>query len=212
MRPLKSCLILALAAITISAFAQTTQQLSVHSLTAGKYTPLSLSYNGRTINTYAGPQLISLDGGARFDAYCVDLDHWNTLPSVFPVNVLSTDLLTNGQRIAYMYNTYSGSVTNATQGAALQLAIWDVLTDQGDGLSAGNFRSSVSSTVLAQANVYLSGSVGMTGQASWLKATHHGNGSQYQNLVGPAVPGPAAALPFAAWAVAMRRRRQKKSA
>ena len=210
MRPIKIGTLFALAATSLSAFAQDTQSLTVHSLTAGKYAAVDVNYFGSNHLLYAGPQSASLDGGERFDAYCVDLTHWNSLPTVYPVNVLSTDLLTNGQRIAYLYETYAGTVTNATQGAALQLAIWDVLTDDGDGFTAGNFKSSTGGAILTQANTYLLDSVYMTGEVSWLKAATHGNGGQYQDLVGPAVPGPAAALPFAAWAIALRKRRNRQ--
>lgn len=199
----------ALATVSVSA----SETLTVHSLTAGKFAAVNLNYNGNTLNVYAGPQSVSLNGGSLFDAYCVDLDHWNSLPSSYPVNVLSTDLLTNGQRIAYLYNTYAPTVTNSTMGAALQLAIWDVLVDGGNGFSAGNLKSSVSGNTLTQANAFLAASAGQSSEASWLKATHHGaSGNKYQNLVGPAVPGPAAALPFLTSLAVLRRRRQKAQA
>lgn len=199
----------ALAAGSVTA----SETLTVQSLTAGKFSTVNLNYNGNSLNVYAGPQLVKLGSGPLFDAYCVDLDHWNTLPSSYPVDVLSTNLLTNGQRIAYLYNTYAQSVTNATMGAALQLAIWDVLVDGGNGLGAGNLKSNVSGGILSQANWYLASSAGQSSEASWLKATHHGaGGNQYQNLVGPAVPGPAAALPFLTSLVALRRRRRKATA
>lgn len=208
MRQIKFIALMAAALATGSAFAQET--LNVHSLTAGKYAAVNLDYFGKALYVYAGPQLADLNSGALFDAYCVDLDHWNSLPSSYPVDVLSTNLLGNGQRIGYLYNTYANSVTNSTTGAALQLAIWDVLVDNGDGFGTGNLKSSVSGAILAQANTYLASSAGQVGEASWLKSTGHGTGgTRYQDLVGPSVPGPAAALPFLTSIAALRRRRSK---
>lgn len=213
MRTLKSFAVLA--GIVAAAMAPATELLTVHSLTAGKFANVSINYFGSSLSVASGPQLASLGTGANFDAYCVDLGHWNTLPSSYPVDVLSTNLLANGQRIAYLYNTYAATVATSTQGAALQLAIWDVLVDNGDGLSAGNLKSSVSGGILTQANAYLAASVGQTGQAAYLRATGHGsNGTKYQNLIGPCgpgptVPGPAAALPFLTSAFALRRRTKR---
>ncbi|MCO5296296.1 MAG: hypothetical protein M9921_05500 [Fimbriimonadaceae bacterium] len=204
-----------LAGVVAASVAPASELLTVHSLTAGKNANVSLNYFGSTLNVVSGPQLASLDGGAMFDAYCVDLTHWNTIPSSYPVNSLSTDLLSNGQRIAYLYNTYAATVASSTQGAALQLAIWDVLVDNGDGLSSGNLKSSVGGGILTQANAYLAASVGQSAQANYLKATGHGTGGNYyQDLVGPCgpgptVPGPAAALPFLTSAFAMRRRAKR---
>ena len=203
---LTKCLPLIVAALAAGS-ASASETLTVQSLTAGKYSIINLSYYGNSFNVYSGPQLVQLDSGPLFDAYCVDLDHWNALPSSYPVDVLSTDLLTNGQRIAYLYNTYAATVTNSTMGAALQLAIWDVLIDNGDGLGSGNLKSTISGGILSQANSYIATSAGQVGYASWLKATGHGtHGDRYQDLVGPAVPGPAAALPFLTSLAAIRRR------
>lgn len=210
MRNLKAIAILA--GVVAASAASASDSLTVHSLTSGKYASVAINYFGNALNVYSGPQLASLNGGSTFDAYCVDLDHWNTLPSTYPVDVLSTNLLTNGQRIAYLYNTYATAVATSTQGAALQLAIWDVLVDNGDGLSVGNLKSSVGGGILSQANTYLASSVGQTGEASYLRATGHGsNCDRYQDLVGPAtpVPGPAAALPFLTSVLAVRRRAKR---
>lgn len=124
-------------------------------------TPLYLQFNGEaavdvvtlnynlpghpTLNGefYAGQysatlsQNPDLSNGTTFNTFCVDLDHDVNNGQLYPVNVLSTsDGLVNGPAIAYLYNTYGvATLTNTDYAAALQLAIWDELANNGLGQS-----------------------------------------------------------------------------
>lgn len=91
------------------------------------------------------------------------------------VNLFGQNSINNGGRIDWMLrNTlpainaqFDASLTQK-QGAALQLAIWDVVHDGGDGFAAGRIRqsadalNSTDSIVLSLANSFLSASLGRT--------------------------------------------------
>ena len=70
----------------------------------------------------------------------------------------------NLKRVAWLLNNYYP--TNAVTGAGLQLAIWDIMSDNGDGFTSGLVRKSTSNgsptnaTVLADAIQYEALSVG----------------------------------------------------
>jgi hypothetical protein len=154
-------------------------------------------------NIFAGELNTALIGAlpvgmaASFAAYCVDLDH--TLQNSQTVELLSTNLLTRGKRIAWLYNQIGPTVelgaTEAVRkdrGAALQLAIWDVWADDGDGFTTGKFRTSASLSLRNLAQSYLNASLGMKDEATWLRNIAHPS-NRNQNLIGPAaVPEPGA--------------------
>lgn len=154
---------------------------------------------------WAGPFVAQLDGqGATFDAYCVDLYH--DLAPTQTVTLQSIADLTGGHGlgVGWLYDTFAPTVTTSAQGAGLQLAIWDVEYDGGDGFSTGLFRvgSGTSSQVLAAANADLAAwqsASSPTGDATWFVCTDHGSdGTLNQDLVGPnmirAVPEPASLI------------------
>lgn len=167
---------------------------------------LSIQYTGTNPfsgSVFAGQLNITLIGSlpvgmaASFAAYCVDLDH--RLQSSQTVELLSTNLLTRGKRIAWLYNQIGPSVdlgatvaVRKDRGAALQLAIWDVWADGGDGFTTGNFRTTASLSLRTLAQSYLDASLGMKDEATWLRNLSHPS-NRNQNLIGPAaVPEPGA--------------------
>jgi hypothetical protein len=74
----------------------------------------------------------------------------------------------NLKRVAWLVQNYAPSVTTQIQGAAFQLAIWDIVEDNGDGFASGNVAKSTDvnnptdPNVLAQAVLYENWSVGKT--------------------------------------------------
>lgn len=170
---------------------------------------------GRSYSVYAGPfEATRNNWTTSFDAYCVDLDHWDNMPASYLVTPLSTSLLTtgtggaaNGPGIAWLYNTYEGGIHDATHGAALQLAIWELLTDgeskTGVGFATGNFRYTPTdpahNPILLDAQGYLDGWYNhgspYTGSALWFKADHDPDNDGDddgvdQSLIGAAAPEP----------------------
>ncbi len=87
----------------------------------------------------AGPsplgQPISINfGGTMLVAYGVDVMR-PLVFGAFDARVENVNTIPNGQRAAWIYEHY-GSMPGA--GLAVQLALWDVVNEGGDGLSAGN--------------------------------------------------------------------------
>lgn len=155
----------------------------------------TISVNGNNENVFAGLFSVSLTGApveypTAFNSLCVDLFHSISQGDSWEVNLtpLPNPNLNNSGRAAYLYTTYSNSAATNDDAAGLQLAVWDIVTDGGDGLSTGNFQASnVPSGAVTAANNYLSDSAGKSGSATWLVAT---NGNK-QNLLGPrSVPEP----------------------
>ncbi|HWE38303.1 MAG TPA: PEP-CTERM sorting domain-containing protein [Isosphaeraceae bacterium] len=153
---------------------------------------------------YAGPFVASLDGGAKFDAYCVDLYHDLSPTQAVTLRSIADLGGGHGAAVGFLYDTFASQVTNSAQGAGLQLAIWDVEYDGGDGFSTGLFRvgGGTSSQALAAANQYLKAfhsASDPSGAATWFQCTDHGaDGTINQDLVGRpplrAVPEPASLM------------------
>ena len=150
----------------------------------------------RNVRTWAGELTWSwLDGkpaggDQTFYSYCVDLLN-NAIDPQYNVSIKSTNgMLTDGmvpapgaaQKAAWLFNSFASSA-HASSGDAwatgLQLAIWEVLFD--DGLSLvynanvgnGSYVTSASPGALAAGNDYLSqlaqaGTSYISAQATWL--------------------------------------------
>jgi hypothetical protein len=79
--------------------------------------------------------LITLNGTAT-TAFCVDLFTNIGLENYNALYGSPTDF-TNGLRAAWIVENYSAAVDTNAEASALQLALWDVVHDNGDGLAAG---------------------------------------------------------------------------
>lgn len=208
----KSLAIFALAALGVSAQATT---LTFHNMASGLSTNASISFNGNSMNVAAGPQEVSLNGGSHFNAYCIDLSHWNSAGSSYGVNVGGLSTVTNAFKVENLFEKYSLGVNNSATGAAFQLALWDIVYDNGDGLGAGSFKASgLSSNVANLFGTYVGGAATTGGTAmnfNVYNATSHGyNGDKYQNLMSATpVPEPATMVVLASAAVVAIRRRRK---
>ncbi|MBM3783013.1 MAG: hypothetical protein FJW30_01570 [Acidobacteria bacterium] len=166
---------------------------------------LSIEVNGNTKNVYAGQIGVYFNGSLPALLYCAD-------PSVSlrsgPVSVYAIPefLYAEGDRLAWLYNTYNATLTEGWQAAALQLAIWEVVVDAGDDLSTGMFRytGNIDPQIQALANQYLAASAGQSsmGVQFWVPS----QGSSYsQTLLGAIsaseiveAPEPRMALPLGA--------------
>jgi hypothetical protein len=97
----------------------------------------------------------------------------------------------NLQRVGWMVQNVAPTLTTKAQGAAFQLAIWDIMEDNGDGLTSGRVAKSSSSvhptdaTVLSLAAQYETQSVGKN--FKWVPVYHNftvNGGAAVQNLIG----------------------------
>ncbi len=159
------------------------------------YNPGDMLTNGQiatstqTVNEQvpAGVMNLIVDGLYAVDAFCVDYFVLISNGS-YNVNLLGQDAINGGGRIEWMLkntlptiNAQADATLKRQQAAALQLAIWDIVHDNGDGFSAGRIQQSTSqqrptnSTVLSYANSFLAASAGHTATG----------GVVYVNVVGP---------------------------
>jgi len=172
-------------------------------LQASSYANGNLAYyfNGNT-SGYVGQINATVTSGALFPGnntfapmYCVllgsDIYPGNNLFNVSPTNTIWTvgnGMDFQGKWAAYLYNTFAPTVNSATKGAALQIALWEVVYDGQSGygydLNAGQFRFSSNAAILSQATSYLN-TQGLS-VAGYYDDT--------QDLIGPVVPEPGSLL------------------
>jgi hypothetical protein len=128
------------------------------------------------ISAYTGQSIIELSPNVNFVpestyySFCVDLANSVVLGQQYAVDIESTSSLTNGQQIAYLFNTYGSSPINSTglytidamsvtgneAAAGLQLAIWDWLVN--GGTTSGPFSYTTSATIDSLVSFFLTDS------------------------------------------------------
>jgi len=150
----------------------------------------------------AGVMNLIVDGSLRVDAFCVDyfvlINQGN-----HNVNLFGQDAITGGGRIQWMLlntlptiNAQANATLKRQQAAALQLAIWDIVHDNGDGFTAGRLQQSTNaanltdSIVLSNATTYLAASLGRTALGGVVYVNVQGITTS-QRLMSDGVPEPA---------------------
>ena len=131
-----------------------------------------MNADGSNANVIAGIAILQVDGFTTVDVVCVDF-FVGIGDGIYSVNLLGPNAISNGTRVAWMLrntlpsiNTQSDPLARRQMAAGFQLAIWDIIHDSGDGLSAGRIRQSTSlptdASVLFWANAFLGGTVGQS--------------------------------------------------
>lgn len=117
--------------------------------------------NVQEVQESAGVMSIQVDGGPVLDAFCADVFTGIAGGTTYSSTVFSTNSAPY-TRVAWLIASVlptivSGSGTAQQQGAALQVAIWDVIHDNGNGLDAGVLQRSTNTdaSVAAYVNSYL---------------------------------------------------------
>ena len=155
-----------------------------------------LTDHGTTLNrSFAGEILVTING-QNYIAYCVDF-FTEIGTGTYNSTFLSPASYLNGARAAWIYEMNAfASVTNATA-AAIQLAIWDVIHDGGDGLNAGNIRlsSSGSSSLRTAAEALINASAGHTSVNETILQNMAFNGAPAQWLITAGKLYPNSAVP-----------------
>ena len=82
--------------------------------------------DGKTV--YAGQYKLTY-GGTPYDAFCVDIDHY---AGTTEVTEMPSSSLRNGEKVAYLYETFVPAISNGTDAAAVGVAIWEVLYETDD--------------------------------------------------------------------------------
>ena len=106
------------------------------------------------LTVYAGPEQI-LYQNTQYLGYCVDLNHYAGTSQVTEVSALTWP---NGNKLVYLYDTYAPTVTTSLQAAALQTAIWEVISEPAAGpfdVTKGNFYITGNDAVATLANQWL---------------------------------------------------------
>ena len=159
-----------------------------------------LRENGSNDTAWAGGIDVKVDGHARV-LFCVDLFVEINSGGTYNTALDFADT-PNLKRVAWLLNNYYP--TNAVTGAGLQLAIWDIMSDNGDGFTSGLVRKSTSNgnptnqTVLNDAMQYETLSIG---KSSTSAVIYHNfsipGGTPAQTLIGlwPNDGGPFAETP-----------------
>ena len=190
-----------------------------------------------TVNGFTGASDYTFVGGAgtppgiptTFQGYCVQIENYYVNPQ--DVLIKNANLLTrngispnSGEKATWLFNKYKTTVDTNTEGAALQVAIWEALYDTSYNLSSGYYRTDAgAATVIAQANIYLTDlaanfSSGTAGSATWFDAPDTTPG-QFQDIIGPGgpavVPEPGTLSLLASGSLsavyALRRRTRKRN-
>jgi PEP-CTERM motif len=126
---------------------------------------LSISFSGVERTSFAGAVSFSINGSSTlFDMFCVDLTTHAYLNSPYEAIALPPTTIDNGLRAAWLFETYNASAQTVVSGAALQLALWDIVHDGGNGLSTGLFQSTTNTPadVIAAASILITASQGHT--------------------------------------------------
>lgn len=174
-------------AIFTSALAACGVTLSASPLTytgGGLGSAVTVSANGQNATVFAGQLNVTLDGNSMI-AFCVDF--------FAPLRRQTYDNVTgpvsnynNGGRAAWILETYARSLTSNEQAAAVQLALWDVVHDQGNGLGAGSFAlvANAANTLRMAADAIVQASANHTSSnATILYNTSPATGAKAQTLI-----------------------------
>ncbi|WP_095589496.1 PEP-CTERM sorting domain-containing protein [Actibacterium ureilyticum] len=118
---------------------------------------VSYSLSGETMKTRAGLIRLQDTDGAAFLAWAIDPFHAvNTSDDYKATDTLSTAAKANIDRL---YSSAFASVSNATDAAGFQLALWEIVTDSDTGLDlqSGDFSIRGKAAKYQKAATYLDG-------------------------------------------------------
>ncbi len=142
----------------------------------------------------AGPfRLNAGNGFGNFVAFCIDLSKAIANGSTYTTASASAHGASVDDAIDRLFTSAYSGISSAVQGAAFQLALWEIITDTGSAydLGSGDFIASSNMGVENQANAYLAALGGAS--TGGFRLTYLNSGDS-QNLVTVSpVPLPAAA-------------------
>lgn len=174
---------------------------------------VGISYNGSNETVYAGAFNTRYEGDSRsYLSFCADLDHNQYVPGTSSVTVGNKNTVNNGGLLANLLTKYGKAVDTNEGAAALQLAVWDLWADGGDGLTTGNFQTTGTySSTQTLADYFINGAKQPVNAANLIAYNVNrvpGENTQGQNLV-RAVPEPTGLIAIGLGAVGMLRKRRK---
>ena len=208
-----------LTALVLSSFPVSAATLSVTGIDWSLGQTVDLSTSGQSKVTFAGIIFAKYEN-SPVSLFCVDL-FTNVGIETFSVNSGSVDLLVNGRRASWLMQTYLPQIANAVQAAAVQVAIWDVVHDGGDGLTHGALRGGATSAQINKlAEQYIAASSGQDSSAGSI-FTHVDGPKAKQQLMAPShfaaaafgfvVPEPATYLAMGSGLLILGMARRKRN-
>ncbi|MEL6522917.1 MAG: hypothetical protein AAFQ66_18245 [Pseudomonadota bacterium] len=119
---------------------------------------VEVTYGATPIKAWAGAFRISEAAGEDFLAFCVELAEYLKLPFTYTKTLALFDAATT-DRVAQLYDSAFTQVTNSDAAAAFQVALWEIVTDQGTApdLDSGTFVLNSGGAVRNVAESFLSG-------------------------------------------------------
>ncbi len=189
---MKNCLpITMLAAVSLFAGATAAEATTITLTGLGYYQTIPLIVNTTTSESAIAGQIRVNVGGTDLIAFCVDL-FTNIGFSTYNTTLGAPSGYAGGQRAAWIYENYNPGVDSDEAGAALQLALWDVIHDGGDGLSAGNVQldPAGSTSLRAVASAIVSASEGRSSNNATILHNASFDGAPAQTLITSAIPTP----------------------
>jgi hypothetical protein len=156
-----------------------------------------INVNGEDKEVWAGLMKIRVDNLYDRIALCVDLFTGIMTGQDYSSSLQGPGTVPNGGRVSWLIENWIPSAMDQNSevlGAALQLAIWDIVHDNGDGLEAGSIQraATTNSDIVAAAMNFGTTSAGMASFNSYVyRNVSFIDGSPAQTLIGPAGgPGP----------------------
>ncbi|MBL8241707.1 MAG: PEP-CTERM sorting domain-containing protein [Bryobacterales bacterium] len=188
---MKTNRVLALAALLLGSLLGTSQTasgaaLTVNGIGLGSYPVPLLTNHGSGLapeNAYVVQILITLNGSAA-TAFCLDLFTNIGLQNYNALYGSPADYI-NGNRAAWVVDTYTPGLDTNAEAAALQLALWDIIHDNGDGLTAGSIQLVATGweTLVADTQAIVTASLGQSSTNATILYTTALNGTPAQTLI-----------------------------
>ena len=166
---------------------------------------------------YSGSSTVNYTGGAgafdgqfshgktgAFISYCVDIFQsfsWHSAFSTVEKTTTEQFGATKANAIGQLYSSrYETSLTSATNSAAFQLALWEIVNDTDYSLNTGTFKAiGTSSAILNQASLWLANLTGPGNKYNFIVYTSTSKQDQIVATLVPPAPVPLpAALPLMA--------------
>lgn len=178
-----------------------TLELRYAGLNAGLATQLVLPVAGQRTYLMGGMKLETRAPANSFLGYCVDPEQWASGSfhqyESMPLSVHLDPASTRYDKVTRLFgNAYADSLTSATKSAGFQLALWEVMNDDGV-LTSGNVRiTGRTSDAVAAAASSLLGALGSWSQGTSYDLTFYASDA-FQDYISatPSTVIPAAVAP-----------------
>ena len=182
-RVMKKLLLTAILSLTSSSLFATT--IKHTGLDWTRAMGIEISADGAVRNASAGVGILQVNGTSLVDILCVNLFQGISVNQTYAAaSVSPTSYDSDGGAAAWLMQSFLPIVDTAIEGAALQLAIWDVIHDGGDGFASGRIRSTgnTNASVLAMASQWIMDAQGHSSNAAFVFTAAPGQRAFQQQL------------------------------